>query len=247
MVSGQSGAIGQPINFSWTDLIFFLIFAAILILIQSHKKFSGLIFKIFLILVVFSGAQIFFEIFLSSLMAISLALIAAILFVFLKNIFVHDLAIIIGLAGVGAILGLSITPQIGLIALVALSFYDIIAVYKTKHMVTMAKNMIESGAVFGFIIPFDFRGFFSGKGEVKDRIGEKFMILGSGDIGLPLIFASSLVPVSIVSAAIVGIFSILGLFVTHLIFINQKQRAPMAALPPIATFAIIGYLVSILL
>jgi len=47
-------------------------------------------------------------------------------------------------------------------------------------------------------------------------------------------------------AVITSLFSLIGLFITHLIFVNQKSRRPMAALPPIATLTIIGYLVSLI-
>ena len=73
------------------------------------------------------------------------------------------------------------------------------------------------------------------------------MILGSGDIGLPLMFAASLVSTSLWAAVVVALFSVIGLFVTHVLFLNQQQRRPMAALPPIATMAIIGYLVALML
>jgi presenilin-like A22 family membrane protease len=73
------------------------------------------------------------------------------------------------------------------------------------------------------------------------------MILGSGDVGLPLILATSLVGLYVSEAVIVAAFSLVGLFLTHMIFINQEVRRPMAALPPIATMAIIGYVVAVLI
>ena len=111
-------------------------------------------------------------------------------------------------------------------------------------MVYLAKGMMESGAIFGFIIPFDLRDFFYHSYEAKHKIGEKFMILGSGDIGLPLVLSSSVALVLIGQALVICTFTLVGLFATHLIFINQSGRRPMAALPPIATMTIIGYLVS---
>ena len=131
--------------------------------------------------------------------------------------------------------------------MIALSFYDIIAVYVTKHMVRMARDMMDAGAIFGFIIPLDIKGFLSKKQEAQNQIGERFMILGSGDIGLPVILASSMVQYTVVGAVIVALFSLLGLFATHLIFVNQRERKPMAALPPIAIMSTIGYLLALFL
>ena len=107
--------------------------------------------------------------------------------------------------------------------------------------------LFRSGAPFGFIVPSEGASFFKPRHEAQARIGEQYMILGSGDVGLPLILACSLVGLYVSEAVIVGIFSLFGLFLTHLIFVNQEVRKPMAALPPIATAAIIGYLVSQLL
>ena len=73
------------------------------------------------------------------------------------------------------------------------------------------------------------------------------MILGSGDIALPLILIISVARASFWQAIVVAGFSLLGLLVTHLIFVNQKVRRPMAALPPIAALSIIGYLLASLI
>ena len=129
--------------------------------------------------------------------------------------------------------------------LAVLSVYDIIAVYFTKHMVKMAEGMIASKAIFGFIIPLQSSGFKEKISAVQP--GENFMVLGSGDIVLPLILTVSVARVSFLQAIFVAVFSVFGLLATHLIFVNQKERRPMAALPPIAALSIIGYLVSSLI
>jgi hypothetical protein len=43
------------------------------------------------------------------------------------------------------------------------------------------------------------------------------------------------------------VFSIGGLGITHWLFTSQRRKAAMAALPPIAMAAIVGYVVAILL
>ena len=73
------------------------------------------------------------------------------------------------------------------------------------------------------------------------------MLLGAGDVGSPILLMSSTVLGSIWSGIIVGVFVLIGVFVTHLLFINQDKREPMAALPPIATLTIIGYLLTVFL
>jgi len=237
----------EPISFKPTDLIFLFLFVVFLFLIIKFKKIGGIFLKIFLSMIVFSGSLLIFDTLMVPIFSISLSIILLILFLKIKNVIIHNIAIILGIAGAGTILGLSLDPLSVVIILVLFSIYDIIAVYKTKHMVSLAKGMIEGGAIFGFIIPFNFSGFLNSSKDVGSRIGQDFMILGSGDIGLPIVFAASVVQSSLWSAIVVAAFSVIGLFLTHLIFINQKERSPMAALPPIATMAIIGYLLSILI
>ncbi len=238
-------SIVQPPAYSWNSIVMFLLFFSILMLVM--KKFTrlrALSFKFFLLLVVFSGSQIVIGSLVSSPWDLLCALVIAAVFLTMHNVLVHDIAVALGIAGVSSILGITISPQVAVILLVVLSFYDILAVYWTKHMVYLAKGMIESGAIFGFIIPFNIRDIFSHKGEAREKMGEKFMILGSGDIGLPIILASSVAIVSLGQALVVSLFALGGLFLTHLIFVNQSERKSMAALPPIATMTIIGYLIS---
>ena len=237
----QYGAV----RFTLTDFIILIILLAAIFFAARHKRIAGLSFKLFLLLIVFSGTQVILGAFVPSPLNLATAVVFTFIFSRGRSVLLHNLGIIFGIGGIGAVFGLSISIEFGLLLLVILSLYDIIAVYVTKHMITMAKSMIESGAIFGFLIPLKFRGFFYGREEAKAGIGENFMVLGSGDVALPLIFAASLVRVSMSSAIITAAFSLIGLFLTHVIFINQEKRRAMAALPPIATMTIIGYMVSL--
>lgn len=235
-----------PTKFEPVDLFILIIFILILLLLRKKQAIIGFVFKIFLILVIISGSQIVFSSFIASPQYLFLSFGLLIAYLFYRNVLIHNIAIIVGIAGISAIVGLSITPKFGVFLLVLLSFYDIIAVYKTKHMIKMAKSMIQSGAIFGFVVPSKFEGFISTREDARAKIGSDFMILGSGDIGLPLIMICSLVRISMDTAILTAVFSLIGLLFTHLIFVNQKERKPMAALPPIATMTIIGYLITLI-
>ncbi len=236
----------QPISYSGTDiltmLVFFILFTTV---IFRFRRAGGIVLRVFFIIVVLFGSQAVFESFLAFPHSLILSLFVVVSLIGGPSIFVHDVAVALGIAGLSALLGLSLTPAAGAILLGILSIYDIIAVYRTRHMVVLADHMVASGAVFGFLIPTAWTGFFKSAREA--RPGQEVMILGSGDIGLPIAFASSLMPTSVSGAIFVACFSVVGLFCTHLIFSNQQERRPMAALPPIATLSILGYLVWILL
>jgi presenilin-like A22 family membrane protease len=126
--------------------------------------------------------------------------------------------------------------------LIVFSIYDIIAVYKTKHMIKMAKEFIEAKAIPGLILPQKFSEVSVPLKEVK--MGGRFLVLGSGDIIFPLLLVSSLVPEGIKKSFIVAFFATLGLLVSISIFLSQKTRKPIPALPPIALFSIIGFLIT---
>ena len=240
-------AIQLPeLKLSFWDALLVIVVLSFFVFAPKYKRVAKFSFKFFLVFVVFAGTQIIAGAFVNPPMDLAAAVIAVLIFIFLRNVLVHNIGVILGIAGIASVLGLALSPKTALFLLVILSFYDILSVYVTRHMVAMARNMIESGAPFGFIIPSEGTSFLRPRSEAQAKIGEQFMILGSGDVGLPLILACSLVGLYMSEAVIVGIFSLAGLFLTHLIFVNQKVRKPMAALPPIATMAIIGYLVSLL-
>lgn len=228
------------------DLVSLVIAILLIWLLSRIPRVGGWMFWIFLVFLILAGSQVVFNLF-SPLTSLILTLILLALFLLVRNVFTHDLAIIIAIAGLGASIGLFVTPNLVLIALIVLSFYDIIAVYKTKHMVQMARTMIGSGAIFGFVIPSSFNQFWSSRREAMSKIGGEFAILGSGDIGLPVIFTSALIRQSLAEAIFVAVFAMLGLLVTHILFVSQKERRPMAALPPIATLTIIGYVLTMIL
>lgn len=235
------------IKVGWSDIIFLAIVVLFFLLASRYKKIGRISFRIFLVLVVFSGTQIVAGSLFLPPIDLLFTLAVILIFVFVKNVISHNLGVLLGIAGIGSVLGLSISPKTAVVIMIILSFYDIIAVYVTKHMVRMAKDMMDAGAIFGFIIPAEARGFFSKRHEAHSQIGERFMILGSGDVGLPVILASSMLQHSVAGAVIVSVFSLIGLFATHLIFINQRERKAMAALPPITIMSVVGYFIALIL
>jgi presenilin-like A22 family membrane protease len=241
----SAAPIIQTPEFSLWDLIIFVSIIAIFLIVTRFKPIARIVLWVFLSIIIFSGTQIIISVFAPYPWNLIGGLIVLLIFLLIKNVLVHDLGIILALAGVGAVLGSSITPSFAIIALIILSFYDIIAVYKTHHMVRMAEGMVQTGAIFGFIIPSELKSFTVKRSEAKTQIGEQFMVLGSGDIGLPIIFIASLMRQSLGEAIIVALFALIGVSLTHFLFVNQRKRQAMAALPPIATSMLIGYLISL--
>lgn len=227
------------------EIIFFLIFLAAFIYFVRNSRKSAFFFKLILGLAIFAGSQTVFS-FLFNEAVFSTFAAALLAFGVLKAkiVLLHNIGIVLALAGIGAVLGLTLRPLPVIILLLVLSFYDIIAVYKTGHMVKIAEDMIKSRAIFGLVIPQKFQGWKENLKNVKP--GGEFMILGSGDIVMPLLLTASVIGLhGLAFGLIVFLFSMLGLFLTYYLFITQKTRRPMAALPPIAVMSIIGYLAAL--
>ena len=233
-----------PSNFLLT---FFITTAGLFILLKflRFEKGKAAFLKILFSLSFFLGGLLLFNTWLNLIP--SFLLITILIFWWLKSPFVlnQNLLMIFGMAGIGAVLGLKLTPQMLVIILIILSIYDWIAVYKTKHMVRMARAMIEMGVISAIVIPQSISGFKSSLEKVKP--GGEFLVLGGGDIVLPLLFSVSMIPFGILKSSIIALFSLFGLFANFYIFIKQKERKPMPALPLISLFSIIGYLITLVI
>lgn len=154
----------------------------------------------------------------------------------------QDICVILAIAGAGSSLGVTFTPLTVTFLLIIFSIYDFIAVYKTKHMVKMAKEMIENRAILALVIPPSLNGFKESLEKVK--FGGQFSILGGGDVIFPLLLSSSLISQGVIDSFIVAVFATIGLAVSFYIFSSQKFHQAIPALPPIALFSIIGFLIT---
>lgn len=254
----------KPISIPWFLVYFIVATLIILLFIRVSKgRGSGIFLRLFFIFAIFSGLQVIFSLFIPDFQATILALFLVIMRFVRPTVWLHNLVVIGGIAGIGSMLGFSITPRDAIILLIILSVYDVIAVYKTKHMVKMVKEMIRQRVVFALIIPEKVRGLKASLKEVereklptihrrrkakptpRSPVG-RFLILGGGDLALPLLLIASVAHQSILKAVVILVFALLGLFSMHFIFLKLKGR-PMPALPPLALFSIIGYLITLLI
>ncbi len=240
-------------QFSFWQFIFQFILAVAFILfilfIIKQKKKKRIIYKSLFIIAVWWGGTITLNLWLNPLLA--LILMGLLVFWWHKQPLVlnHNICLILGLAGTGAVLGLSLDPYSVVLLLIVFSIYDFIAVYKTKHMVKMAREMIEHKAVLALIIPQRISGLGKQLENVRNdsqAVKREFLILGGGDVVFPLIFCVSLIPQGIINSLIVAVFALLGLLASFWIFIKQENRKPIPALPPIALFSLIGFLITLI-
>ncbi|MFH1306064.1 MAG: presenilin family intramembrane aspartyl protease [Candidatus Micrarchaeota archaeon] len=162
----------------------------------------------------------------------------------LKNI-----AAILSSAGVAALFGFSVGFWPALLFIIALSIYDYIAVFKTKHMLVLAKGLGTSDMSFTITakekkIKAE-KPSIAAPGEIKER-GEKDVSrldLGSGDLAIPAMLAVSTFPVAgIIGSLAVIAGSIISIYLT-LGFVIRRQVV-LPALPPICLGSLIALLLS---
>jgi presenilin-like A22 family membrane protease len=148
-----------------------------------------------------------------------------------------------------AVIGISLTPPLVAALLLLLAVYDAVSVYKTKHMLTLAEAILNSGLPLVLIVPRE--SYREGekidivKGEPQREGERRAFYMGLGDLVLPGCLAVSVyatlgfegLPVifAVVLGTIIG-FAILSVFVA--------RGKPQAGLPLLCGGAVLGYVFS---
>lgn len=220
--------------------LYFLIGTALIFVFSNRSKISGLIMNLFFIFTLFLGANFFLSLFINPSAALYFTTALIITRFIFPSIFLHNLLFLLAITSFSGFLSLQFSQTTIIILLAALAVYDIISVYVTKHMVKMAEAMIEKHLIFGFIIPEKIKyNFWTTE---KARPGSGVIFLGGGDVGLPLFLVANVASSSLAQGIVVAIFAILGMTLSYWLFVSQKFKKPMPALPPISMMTILGYL-----
>ena len=231
---------------------FFLILEGVAIFISSFFVFmvlSGLVNNVVLFTAYGSAITTNFIV----------GVIAALVLIVLKNKFpvLRNTATIIASAGIGLVLGISFSFLVALVFMMIMAVYDFIAVFITKHMVTMAKAMSSRNLAFLVgvneveAVP---KGSFT-KSQVlefqRDMKGVRLnqtlanlyrqgllpiaarMELGAGDLIIPLMVAIAAYKVflSFTLSFFIIFGAVAGLLLTAQILKSYKR--PLPAIPPL--------------
>jgi presenilin-like A22 family membrane protease len=181
--------------------------------------------------------------------ALVLAVIAGLAWLFWARIWLHDILLVVTLAGAGSVFGYLVSPWTFVAFMLIVAVYDVLAV-RFGFMVWMAGRLSESASLPAFIFPKqlgDWQHSLKSVSftELKEQEVEEreHAVLGGGDIGFPLMLSVSVFFKSgLESAILVGGLALVGLMSAFLIQIYFLKGRPMPALPPIAFFAFVGFL-----
>jgi presenilin-like A22 family membrane protease len=194
---------------------------------------------------------------LAAFLPVAGAVVAAALFVWFKtdirlHWIVRNIPELFLYAGIAAVFVPLLSIEYALIILALISIYDIIAVWRSKHMISLARFQIESGRFAGFSMPSISVGKPTRVKTKKTRTKRTpaahehhSAILGGGDFAFPLLYSGTVLlafgwPPAL-GATIGGYLGLLGLF-----SYSHKNRF-YPAMPFLALGLVIGTMVALLI
>ena len=194
---------------------------------------------------------------------LSFAVAAVLLYLLVKfpEWYVVDTIGFVTAAGVTAILGISFGLLPAILLLVALAVYDAWAVYRTKHMITLADELTSQRLPILLVIPkkagYSFREQKSLKGQIAAGEEREAMFIGLGDLIIPGILSvsaftflndpallgRSLGPVAPFMTVALG--TVMGSLVGFFVLMRYVLKGnPQAGLPLLNGGALLGFLVT---
>lgn len=244
----------DPMNLAYFFLIL-IVFTAVILLISKFRK-KQLIRIIFLGATGMLSIYVFYPLlstFVPNIwltLGLSTAAATILLVMLVKNPewYITDAVAI--LTGVGAIamLGISLNILITIVLLVAMSVYDALSVYRTKHMIDLADTVIDLKLPVMFVIPKK-RGYSliketkSLKEKLREGEEREAFFLGVGDVVFPGLLAVSAFHNLASNGLLIALSVIFGTLLGFIILMRVVMKGkPQPGLPYLCTGAILGYL-----
>jgi len=237
-------------------LIMILVGTALLLLLIKFRMFK--VWKAWFFLAVFGSILISLSVIIPLLYALIIAGVVSYLKLYKPNVLIHNATEIFMYSGIAILLVPLLDVFWMIMLLIAISIYDAIAVWKSKHMIVMAKAQAEEKMFAGLFIPYikeKPKKIEKSKSIIKLKLpkgfkeeGVKSAILGGGDIAFPLLFAGSVMTwliqsgvskqVAYFQSLIIPVFAGLALF--GLLMKSEKDKF-YPAMPFISLGCLIGY------
>jgi presenilin-like A22 family membrane protease len=177
---------------------------------------------------------------LSTLPAAASALALAVVHLFLRNAAIQDIFFFLGCTGAAILFASWFPPELLILLLVAFTVYDMVAGPPGGPIERLAKKLVSFGLIPGFVFPSALKGFL---GDVEDLRKDGWVLLGTGDVILPV----SLVASAAMWGAFPGLAVTLGMLLGSLFLVARPDLHPRAALPPLAAGAAVPFVIMIFL
>ena len=240
-----------------SSFIFYLSFAIIigtllvLLIVKLRKPF---IWKAWLLFAIVLCMSLAFRAFINPIFAFILAFALGLWKILKPTPIIHNITELFIYGGLAAVFVpiKAFTIPVAFLVLLIISAYDMYAVWKSKHMITLANFQSESRVFAGLSIPY--------KRSAKPKKGYKLVegkiktaVLGGGDIGFPLLFAGAVMkdltlvdtePTAFLKTLIIPIFVSIALYI---LLIKGKKDKFYPAMPFLSLGCLAGYVVVLLL
>jgi len=239
-------------------MIAVLIATAVALLIIKLKFWK--VWKIWYLLAVWLTSTVALAIFINNYAAIIISAIIALIKVYRPHFLFHNVSEALVYAGIAAM----IVPVMDIFAVIMLllfiSVYDVYAVFKSKHMVTLAEAQQHTKVFAGFTMPYhEVKGIFfkprkvktktkgAKKGTVKQGKGKvtyktekiRIAILGGGDVAFCLLFSGVVLKhFSFAATLLVPFCATIAL---GYLFCCSKKNKYYPAMPFVTAGCLLGY------
>ncbi len=249
----------------------YIIVTAIIMVLLFRSRKGPLFFRILEFLAVVTAAFYLFLILLSvvfpptSLAPLPIALVAAlgVMAAKIKWPGLRNFAAIIASVGVGLVLGIYFSFPLAYALMALLAVYDYVAVFVTKHMVTLGRQAVDLNLAF-MIGAYDME--VMPKGAVKDKeikdvnkaVAQSknktlqnlvkagnvpmpsFSALGAGDLAMPLMLEISAFGTyfKFFTSLVIMVGAVAGLIFS--MWVSKKYKTALPAIPPLFAFASIA-------
>jgi len=236
------------------SILIALVIAVFLMFILMKVKAEWFL-RIWFFIVVTLGLAIAINAFLlkipnTTIIALVIAIPLAFIKVFQRNLIVHNLTELLIYPGIASVFIPILNVWSVVILLVAISLYDIYAVWHAGFMQKMAKYQIEKLRIFsGFFVPYRGKKKLSRAKKVKTaknktkskKVEMNVAILGGGDVVFPIILAGIVLrALGLVPAILVSIGATIAL---AYLFRKSEKGKFYPAMPFISIGALIGLII----
>lgn len=176
-----------------------------------------------------------------SVLPVVLTIILTLLLYKYPEWYVLDATGVIIAGGATAIFGVSLGIVPVLLLMIMLAIYDAIAVYKTKHMVSLAESIVDLRVPILFVLPRKRKFSLLKNGDMDEAF-----YMGLGDAIIPSILVVSAFVTYPSAAPALG--TVIGILVGYTALTRLAGRGtPHAGLPFLNSGAIIGFVIGVLL
>ena len=200
---------------SYIPIIIAVLFGTVLLLILIKFQLN-FVWKGWFLIAVVASLTVSLGAFMSKEIAFLLALLFGIWKIFRPNFWIQTLTEVVIYGGLAAIFVPMLNIMSVSILLILIAIYDAYAVWKSKHMITLAKSQAQARIFAGLLVPYKDGHVLTHKVKQditpKKHLKVRTAVLGGGDIGFPLIFAGVILKeIGLWQSLIIPFFSMLGL------------------------------------